>query len=585
MERNQSLPKMARQLAFLYRYPMRYRRQMASAQTLLLSSMLLALAIPIIIRVAIDLGIVGNNPLVLFASALAVAAVGFVNVGLSHLGKRVRYRVASKVVTDIRRDLFERILALGPGALKETTGGQALTRLTSDTTALRGVTNGGLFELLNQSLVAMATFAVSAALDWRLTLISAVPIVITAVLGLGVQYRLKPLFADVREHFTSLVSGVSESLASIQVLKAFGREDDRSRHLGEVNQRLADRRRQMRVAYSVQMSAVNVINALPIVLVLLIGARRVVAGDLTVGALVAVIALVMMIQMDVHMLTMATNALFQSSVTAERLLRVFEAPPAAPESADSAPAPRLSGRIEVADAEVRIGGRVLTGLTFEVRAGEFLAVTGPTGSGKTLLLNLLARLVDPVQGAVLYDGLDGRRLEVSSLRRQVIYVPQRPWLFPGTVGANIAFARPQASRDELAVAADRAGLKGMDLERPIGTGAANLSGGERQRVGLARGLLCDPAVLLLDNPTANLDAETADRLVETILSLRGQRTLVVATPDASLARLADHLLVLDGSRLVEKAGRSSGLQPAIRIAETSAEIPEAAGREVASRGS
>ena len=172
MERNQSLPKMARQLAFLYRYPMRYRRQMASAQTLLLSSMLLALAIPIIIRVAIDLGIVGNNPLVLFASALAVAAVGFVNVGLSHLGKRVRYRVASKVVTDIRRDLFERILALGPGALKETTGGQALTRLTSDTTALRGVTNGGLFELLNQSLVAMATFAVSAALDWRLTLIS-----------------------------------------------------------------------------------------------------------------------------------------------------------------------------------------------------------------------------------------------------------------------------------------------------------------------------------------------------------------------------------------------------------------------------
>jgi ABC-type multidrug transport system fused ATPase/permease subunit len=539
-----------RQLAFLYQFPLRYRRALVVSQSWLLASMLLAIAIPIIIRQAIDLGIVGQDALVLFGASLATVAVGFVTVALNHFGKRRRFIVASKVVTDVRRALMSKILELSPAELKESTGGQALTRLSSDATALRGVTNGGLLELANQAIVAIATFAVSALLDWRITVLAVIPMIVVGVLSLGVQQRLKQLFAEVREHFTTLLAGVSESLAGIQVIKAFGREQERAQRLSDVNQRLASRRRQMRVLYSVVMSGLNVVNALPPALVLWFGAQGVIAGTLTVGTLVAVMGLVMMLQMNVHMLTMGSNAIFQSTVTSERLARVLLQPPAVLENPDARPASRLGGRIEVTDAEVRVAGRpVLSHLDLEVRPGELLAVVGPTGSGKSALLALLARLADPASGSVRYDGVDGRDLEVGSLRRQVLALPQRPWLFEGTVAENIAFARPEAPAEDVARAAERAGLGGMDLERRVGVQGGNLSGGERQRVGLARALLVDPAVLLLDNPTANLDAETEARLERTILGLRGERTLVVATPHASFARHADRVIELAAGRV------------------------------------
>ena len=543
---------MLTQLAFLYRFPLRYRRALLVSQSMLLLSMLLAIAIPIIIRQAIDLGIVGHDALVLFAASAATVAVGFVTVALNHYGKRARFVVASKVVTDVRRALLGKILELSPAELRESTGGQALTRLSSDATALRGVTNGGLLELLNQAIVAVATFAVSALLDWRITVLATIPMLVVGLLSLGVQHRLKLLFAEVREHFTTLLAGVSESLAGIHVIKAFGREQERAQRLSDVNQRLASRRRQMRVIYSVFMSGLNVINALPPALVLWFGAQGVIAGTLTVGTLVAVMGLVMMLQMNVHMLTMGSNAIFQSTVTSSRLARVLLQPPAVRENPEACPAPRLSGRIEVAGAEVRVAGRqVLSGVDLEVRPGELLAVVGRTGSGKSALLALLARLVDPAAGSVRYDGLDGRDLEPASLRRQVLALPQRPWLFEGTVRENIAFARPDAAPAEIERAARRAGLGGMDLERGVGVQGGNLSGGERQRVGLARALLVDPAVLLLDNPTANLDAETEARLERTILDLRGERTLVVTTPHASFARHADRVIELRAGRARE----------------------------------
>lgn len=545
MDRDRNVRDALRAVRFMYSYPLRYRRPMAVSQTIMLMSMLLAVLIPIVLRQAIDIGVLGNNPGLLLGSAAVMLGIGALSVSLLHFGKRLRFVVASKAVVDLRRDLLRRILVLGPVDVEEASGGKALTRLTADVTALRGVVNGGLYELVNQLIMTMVVFGICFAIDWRITLIALAPLVVVAIGTLRVQRHLQPIFAEIRGHFTTLLSGVAESLANVRVTKAFGRERQESKRLDQINATLASRQRSMRMTYNLWNAGFQLIAALPAPIALWLGAQAVMAGELSVGALVALIALIMMGEMNLHMATMDANGIFHTVVIGRRLLRIIDAESALYTTADTRPAPYLSGRITVEHVRLTLGERtVLDGIDLEIAPGEFAVLVGPTGGGKSVLLELLARLRDPSAGRILYGGIDGRELDVKSLRRKVVCLPQRQWIFESTLGDNIRFAKPDASDVEVAEAARAAGIGQLPLDRKVAAGALDLSAGERQRVGLARALLVNPLVLLLDNPTANLDAETEARLVETILRLRGQRTLVIATQQQALIRQADRVLVV-----------------------------------------
>ncbi|MFN2494367.1 MAG: ABC transporter ATP-binding protein [Pseudonocardiaceae bacterium] len=538
-------PDALRAVRFMYSYPLRYWRPMAVSQAIMLMSMLLAVLIPIVLRQAIDVGVLDNNPGLLLGSAAVVFGVGVLSVSLLHLGKRLRFVVASKVVVDLRRDLLRRILLLGPVDVAEASGGQALTRLTADVTALRGVVNGGLYELINQLIMAVVIFGVCFAIDSRITLIALAPLVVIALGTLRVQRHLQPIFAEIRGHFTTLLSGVAESLANVRVTKAFSRERQESRRLDQINATLAARQRTMRMTYNFWNAGFQLVAALPVPITLWLGAQAVLAGELSVGALVALVALIMMGEMSLHMVTMDANGIFHTVVVGRRLLRIMDVEPALRPAVDTRAAPSLSGAVTVENVRLSLGERtVLEGVGLEIAPGELVVLVGPTGGGKSMLLELLARLRDPSAGCVRYDGIDGRELDVTSLRREVVCLPQRQWIFEGTVADNIRFARPEASDAEVAEAAVAAGLGPLPLERQVAAGAADLSAGEWQRVGLARALLVDPSVLLLDNPTANLDGETEARFVETILRLRAHRTLIIATQQPSLVRHADRVLVV-----------------------------------------
>ncbi|WP_066369433.1 ABC transporter ATP-binding protein [Herbidospora mongoliensis] len=552
-------------LRFIYGYPLRYRGAMAVATVTMLLGLLSTIAIPLVIRVAIDAGVLGGNPGLLLAVALGVLGIGALSAGLLHLGKQLRFTVASKAVNDLRHDLFRKLLHLGPADTAEASGGRALTRLVSDAVFVRGLTNGGILELANQIIVTAVMYLVALLIDVRTTLLASLPLIVVVLGNLIVQGRLQRMFVEVKGQFTNLLSGVGESLTNIGVVKAFGREDDASGRLNKINEELSARRGVMKTTYSRWEAILNVVGALPTPIALWLGGNAVLDGQITVGSLVALTALVMMVQMSMHMVTMHANGIFRSVVIAQRLLRIIDARPAITEVSGSRPMPSPTGALTADGVVVEIGERrVIDDVSLAVAAGESVALIGPTGSGKTTLLHALARLRDTQAGTVSYDGVDVREYDLRSVRHQVVSLPQRQWIFEGTMADNIRFARPDATAEEVADAAEAAGLGRFSLTRELAANAADLSAGERQRVGLARVLLVDPAVLLLDNPTANLDAETEAELLDTIFRVRRGRTLIIATQQLAVSRHVDRVITLNDGALVETASLPAEDTSAVR---------------------
>ncbi|MEV6603135.1 ABC transporter ATP-binding protein [Kutzneria sp. NPDC051319] len=534
-----------RALRFIYSYPLRYRSAMAIATVIMFLGLLGNIAIPLLMRVAINVGVLGGEPKLLLLIAVGVLVAGVVTTALLHLGKRMRFTVASKAVNDLRHDLFGKLTHLGPGETSEASGGRALTRLVSDAVAVRGLTNGGLLELLIQILVTLTMLLAALFIDWRTTVFAVIPMAPVIAVNLIVQLRLQKSFVELKGQFTKMLAGVGESLANINVVKSFGRESAASTKLHKINEEHSARDGQMKRTYSRWEAVLNVVGGLPTPIALWVGGLSVVSGALTVGDLVAVVALIMMFQMSMHMLAMHINGAFRSKVTAQRLLNVMDTADVVRYDGPTRPMPALTGALRAQDVVVEIGSRrVLDGVSVAVAAGESLAIFGPTGSGKSTLLHTLARLRDPRGGVVTYDDIDVREFDPAEIRQHVVCLPQRQWIFEGTLAENIAFARPAATTDEIAAAATAAGLDHIPLTRRFGASTLDLSAGERQRIGLARVLLVDPDILMLDNPTANLDAETEAALLDTIVRVRQGRTLVIATQQLAVSRYVDRVITL-----------------------------------------
>ncbi|HET9893337.1 MAG TPA: ABC transporter ATP-binding protein [Streptosporangiaceae bacterium] len=536
-------------LRFTHAYMLRYQRQILIAQALLLGARLTGIAIPLVVRELIDFGILHHDPRLLLGSSVVVLAIGATAGTLLYVGKRIRYQVSGRAVSDLRHDLLRHLLSLGAVEADEAAGGQALARLTTDSAALRGIINGGLGEMANQVLMTFALLVICLVLDVKITLLALAPMLVASGLRMHIQLRLVKVFTEIRGHFTALLSGVVESLANAPVIKAFGRESHSEDKLGDINETMAQRRRHMRMTHGAYSAVTSFINAMPMPTTLWFGAHDVAAGRLSVGTLVALFALVMMLQMSIHMLTMDSNGVLHGIVNGQRLQRLLQARPALAADGPGRPVPPLTGSITATGVAAELGGRaVLEHVNLRIEAGEFVALTGPTGSGKSVLLQVLARLADPSAGAVCYDDQNAADLDPELLRRQVICLPQRQWIFSGSLAGNIAFVRPEATADEIAAAASQAGIGHLPLDRQL-SGSGDLSAGERQRVGLARAMLIAPKILLLDNPTANLDAETEATFVDTLLALSGTRTIVVATQQPAVARHADRIIELDQGRL------------------------------------
>lgn len=496
----------------------------------------------------------------LVACAAAIAALALAVGALSYLQVYTTARVGHHITRQLRGALFNHLQRLSLAYHRASRSGELLTKVAGDTNLLRDLFADWMLTFVRHALTVLAMVAVMFALNAPLALV----VVATLPPLLGAIYVLnRRVKASVREQRRSegrMASRLNEVLSSIALVQAFGRQQhEQGRFQAEIEASYASGLRTARTAGAIG-KAIAVISAAGTAITVLLGAREVLAGRLTPGELLIFMAYVGSLYKPVRDLGRLSAKFSRAGVSAQRVAEILDIPPDADDAPDAIELRRPPGEIVFDDVGFAYpdGRVVLQGLSLRIAAGEHVALVGGSGAGKSTLVSLLLRLYEPTSGRILIDGVDIRRYTRASLRREIGVVPQDNLLFAVSVRENIAYGRPDAPQQavERAAAAARAHEFIVDLPQGYDTElqerAGNLSGGQRQRLCLARAFVKEPAILVMDEPTASIDAASA-RLIHDAVAHehRGRTLLVIAHDLAEMARY-DRVLVLEGGCVAEQ---------------------------------
>ena len=511
---------------------------------------------PVIEKVVIDGGIVGHTRPVAPWLALLVVA-GVCSFGAAYLRRWVGGRVSLDVQFDLRNAIFERLQRLDFAGHDQLHTGQLVSRASSDLGLLQGLL-AFLPIMLGNVVMLTISLVVMVVLSPPLTLVVLVTLPVLMVVSLRLRSRVFPATWDAQQRTGEVAGVVDEAVTGVRVVKGFGQEQRELDHLADAASDLyASRLRLVRLQARFT-AALQAIPSLAQVGVLALGGWLALHGHLTLGTFLAFSSYLVQLVAPVRMLSALFTVGQQARAGAERVLDVLDANAAVQERPDAVELPPGPG--EVRFAGVRFGYArsqpVLDGLDLVVAPGEVVALVGSSGSGKSTVTALLPRFYDVAEGEVLLDGRDVRDLTLESLRRQVGVVFEDAFLFSDSVVANIAYGRPDATTDQIRAAASAAGADGFIAELSdgydtvVGERGLTLSGGQRQRIALARAILTDPRVLVLDDATSAVDAATEHAIHETLRSIMADRTTILIAHRRSTLRLAERIVVIDGGRVV-----------------------------------
>jgi ABC-type multidrug transport system fused ATPase/permease subunit len=519
---------------------------------------LISIAIPILTQRAVDDSIVHHSrPLWPYILAIvALAAVRFVG---NFTRRFATARIGIRIEARMRELLYTAYLKFPRAFYDRHATGQVLSRATNDLYPIRYFIGWGLVQGMQSLFMIIGASIVLLLVDARLALYTAVAMPPITVLALRFARRVSPLSRQVQERKGDVTEAADEAVVGIEMVQAFGREDDVRGRFGGKAEAVRDTVLKQAGVEARHLPGLYYLPSLSIAAVVFFGGREVIRGHLSIGHFVLFETLLLQLVWPLEALGWITNLAQRALASAGRSFAWLEGIPPLPEPI--APKQLPAGRLDVRFERVHFayGGEddVLRDLDLEVEPGEIVAVCGPTGSGKTSLLNLLPRFYDPTGGRVLVGGVDTRDLTIADLRRDVALVTQRPVLFSVPLRENLTAGRDDADWDVVLAACEAAGVDTFVDDLPhgydtlIGERGINLSGGQRQRVALARALVTGARVVVLDDPLSAVDTLTERRLVQRLRPALEGRTVLVATQRLSTVELADRAVVLLDGRIVE----------------------------------
>jgi len=539
-------------------WPHRFR--LFGAFALVVLESLAVQAGPLLTQIGIDDGITPGNKSVLVT--VAICYIGFIALGA--INSRIRIAYTGKLGEDLTRSLRIRIFShLQRQSLDFYTdekAGVLMTRMTSDIEALSQLFQEGLVNFAVQGLTLLIITVVLIVLDPYLALITLAAVVpVTLVLSNWFRRRSDSAYGLVRDRIAAVLSDLQESLAGIRVITAHNRRRHNVRHHTNVVGDHKDANLAAIRAASIYTPGTEAIAIFGQAMVLLIGGRRVIAGELGIGELTAFLLYLAAFFAPIQSLTQLYNGYQQGQAAVTKLRDLLASAPSVPEAPGANELPLIQGDIELDDVSFGYDPAVpiLSNVSLSLAAGESLAVVGPTGAGKSTIAKLISRFYDPQSGSVLIDGNDLKAVSIKSLRTQLGVVPQEPFLFAGTIRDNVAFARPDATDQEVWQALIATGIDDLvsalpqSIDTPVHERGTSLSAGERQLLALARAFLAKPRVLILDEATSNLDLQSEAKVEQALDVLLEGRTAIIIAHRLATAMKADRVAVVDDGSIVE----------------------------------
>jgi ATP-binding cassette subfamily B multidrug efflux pump len=553
--RGSSFAELGRALAYL-------RPHASTAAGALVSVLVVAgatLVAPQFIRLLIDRGIEARDWRWVIIPSAALFGVALARGVFSFLQGYLAEKASQGVAFDFRNDLFEKLHRLSFSYHDRAQTGQLMTRMTSDVENVRQFMGMGLVSLVSALITMLGTFVLLIVLEPRLAGVTFASVVVIFVVFYVLVTRIFPLHTGMQQLWGSILAILQENLAGVAVVKAFGRESHEKGRYEVANEGLFQQNIRVLMGMSAIMPVMLLAGSLGNLAVVWYGGSLVIAGKMSLGTLVAFTTYLAFMLTQVFPLGRVAGLTSRAGASAVRVFEVLETESEVRDRLGAAELGSVSGRLSFDHVSFRYAGQeedVLDDVSVEIQSGERVAVVGTTGSGKSTLINLVPRFYDVREGAIRIDGVDIRDVTLASLRGHIGIVLQESTLFGGSIRENIAFGRPDATEEEIVNAARTAQAHDFILSLPggyetkVGERGVTLSGGQRQRLSIARTLLVDPRILLLDDATSAVDAETEHSLQKALEKLMVRRTSLIIAQRISTVLRADRILVLDGGKIV-----------------------------------
>jgi subfamily B ATP-binding cassette protein MsbA len=493
--------------------------------------------------------------------ALVLLAVFVLNAITSYVRVYQLAYVGEGVVADLRRALFGHILSLSVRFFETRKTGEITSRLTADISTLQSAVSNVLVQLLSQSVSLVGGVVVLLVINTRLTLVMLAVLPAVIIAGAVFGRRLRRISTAFQDQLAAANARAEEAIAGVRVVQSFTAEKQETRRYGEaIAETFSSALRRARVR-ALFVPSIFTGFFLGVGLVLWTGGRLALAGELPPGDLITFLLLTVTVAGSIGAFTGLYSQIQEAIGASSRVFELLDTETDLPEPAQPRALARVHGSITFEGVRFRYGDRgdawVLDGIDLHAQPGEVVALVGPSGAGKSTLVTLISRFHDPVEGVVRLDGVDLRELDPRALRAQVGVVPQETLLFSGSIAENVRYGRPDASDADVAAAIVAANADGFVASFPdgpatlVGERGVKLSGGQRQRIAIARALLKDPRILVLDEATSSLDSESEAQVQAALEKLMRGRTTFVIAHRLSTVHDADRILVLDGGRVVQ----------------------------------